>query len=195
MKIKVSIAIVLLSTVALIGVMTFMLNNTSKPEPQAELIEPTDVVSEKVVEMVREQNTKKPVEFQPKREKLLDEVADDEAFEDDDLDEEEPEDEEPLPPEDIETIKQVANLSEADLNKEIETLRARIESEDLFAKLEDGELKGQDEINAKQMLERFALLGLEGTRRKFMDKEPELKDPLFAHRESLKEIRELLSDD
>lgn len=99
-----------------------------------------------------------------------------------------------LSKEDEKKINGVASLSEAELTKELDTLKARIDEEDLFSQLESGNLSDEKTAEAKEMLERFALLGLEGTRRKYLGVEPELKDALYAHRESLKEIRELLNE-
>lgn len=100
-----------------------------------------------------------------------------------------------LSPEDVKLIKGVAALSDAELKKEAQTLQDLIEKEDLFELLEEGELSKEKEAYAKGVLEKFALLGLEQTRRRYMAAEPELKDAIYAHRESLKEIRELLSDE
>jgi hypothetical protein len=99
-----------------------------------------------------------------------------------------------LSQEDIKKITAIANLSETELAKETEALKKRIEDEDLFERLESGDLTKEKEIEIKELIERFALLGLEGTRRKYVAIEPELKDAVYAHRESLKEIREFLND-
>ncbi len=86
-------------------------------------------------------------------------------------------------------------MNDQDLAKQVAALKHRIDSEEIFEKLEDGDLTEQQEKEVKEILEKFALLGLEETRRKFMHIEPELKDPIYAHRESLREIRELLEDE
>jgi hypothetical protein len=100
-----------------------------------------------------------------------------------------------LSEEDIKKIRRIASLSEAELAQEIKALRKRIVDEDLFGQLEEGSLQGEKKAEAKETLERFALLGLEPTRRKFMDKDPELKNPFLAYKDSLREIRELLNDE
>jgi len=99
-----------------------------------------------------------------------------------------------LSDDDVKKIKAVAALTDQEITQQINELKKRLDSEDIFEQLDDGELTEEQEKDAKATLEKFALLGLEQTRRRFMSREPELKDPLYAHRESLKEIRELLDD-
>lgn len=193
MKLKISIAIVLLSTAALIGVISLVLSKTSQPPTEAKVAMPYEEIGEEQEKAGQEKPiARKPIEVIRKD---MDAPEKDPTEEVIDEDEDEPEQETKLSPEDVQKINQVASLSETDLSRELDTLRARIEEDDLFTKLEDGELSEREETEAKETLERFALLGLEGTRRKYMNAEPELKDALYAHRESLKEIRELLNDE
>lgn len=125
-------------------------------------------------------------------------IIEDELDDDDDIDtipKDKTNNHESLSAEDIKKINTIASLSDADLRKEMDSLMAKIQEEDLFHQLEEGGLSKEKEAKAKETLEKFALLGLEKTRRKYMEIEPELKDAVYAHRESLKEIREFLNDD
>lgn len=97
--------------------------------------------------------------------------------------------------EDRTKIMSVVKLSDAELAREINALKDVIDEEDIFDDLEEGTLSKEDEQKAKELLEKFALLGLEANRRKFQATDPNLKDGLYAHRDSLKQIREALSDD
>ena len=89
-------------------------------------------------------------------------------------------------------IQAVAALSEKDLGDEFSRLGERLKKENLFNKLEQGTLDALQKAEAKALIERYTLLGLEGTRRKYLPLEPELKDAVYAHRDSLKDIRQLI---
>lgn len=89
-------------------------------------------------------------------------------------------------------IQAVAALSEEELGKEFLSLGERLKHENLFNKLEQGELDEHKKAEVKSLIERYTLLGLEGTRRKYLPLEPELKDAVYAHRDSLKDIRQLI---
>jgi uncharacterized UBP type Zn finger protein len=93
---------------------------------------------------------------------------------------------------DQEAIKAAVALSEHDLKQEFETLSIKLKTENLFARLENKLLEGEQKQQAKALIERFTLLALESTRRRYVPIEPELKDPLYAHRDSLKDIRKLV---
>ena len=86
----------------------------------------------------------------------------------------------------------MAALPDYDLQKEFSSLGERLKKENLFNKLERGELEGPKKAEIKALIERYSLLGLEGTRRRYLPLEPELKDAVFAHRDSLKDIRKLI---
>ncbi len=92
----------------------------------------------------------------------------------------------------ISVIQAIASLSEDELKKEFASLGERLKSENLFNKLERGELDEHNKAQAKAQIERYTLLGLEGTRRQYLPLEPELKDAVYAHRDSLKDIRKLI---
>lgn len=113
---------------------------------------------------------------------------------DDEEDDDDEENHEPLSDEDIKTIEQISALSAGELDNELNALKDRIEKEDLITELENGTLDEKKSLEAKALLERFALLGMENTRRKYQTIEPELKNPIVAHRDSLREIREMLSE-
>lgn len=196
MKLRLSVFLIVISTTAIIGVMHLALNRSLSTE------------SSKTTER------QAPLEMPPKRapQKLPKnptgqrELPGD--FDDDDDDDLMVEGEQndkftkssdhaglsELSTDDIKKINSIVALSEADLARELNSLKDQIEKEDLFAKLEDGLLTEANSAEAKEKLERFALLGLEGTRRKYMAVEPELKDPLYAYKDSIKEIREVLND-
>ncbi|MCA9508855.1 MAG: hypothetical protein KC505_10585 [Myxococcales bacterium] len=97
-----------------------------------------------------------------------------------------------MSPQDIDYIKKLSSLSAQDLSQELNELKQRIEKSDFVLLLENKKLDATQSKDAKATLERFALLGLEATRRKYADLEPELKDALYAHQDSLREIREML---
>lgn len=90
-------------------------------------------------------------------------------------------------------IKELAKLSDAELALEHNQMSERIKKENLLLALEERRMSAEEAHKAKALIERFTLLSLESTRRKYLPVEPELKDALFAHRDSLKDIREVLS--
>lgn len=90
-------------------------------------------------------------------------------------------------------IRELASLSDEALKEEFVTISQHIKNKNLYVALEKGKLSTKEAKEAKELLERSTLLSLEGTRRKYMGIEPELRDALFAHRDSLKDIRELLN--
>lgn len=196
MKFKISVLAIIFSTVLIIALMSFLLNRTSGTET-AKL-----EAREDDKEGIFYENTQEPVGKKADRAFGANTKINDnsQALGTGNKDAEKPklegkEDDFGLSKEDIKKIKEVAKLSDADLSKEISSLKSRVENEDLINKLENKTLPHAQETEVKELLERFALLGLEGTRRKYMDAEPELKDPLYAHKDSLQDIRELLEDD
>lgn len=96
--------------------------------------------------------------------------------------------------EDRQEIEKLAQLSEKDLNTELNALKEKLGKEDLISQLEEGRLNKSQAEQAKKTLERFALLGMEATRRNFASIEPDLKDAISAHQNSIKEIREMLDE-
>jgi len=92
----------------------------------------------------------------------------------------------------VSMINAIASLSDADLKQEFSVLGERLKKENLFNKLEQGELNEKQKAHAKTLIERYTLLGLEGTRRRYQRLEPELKDAVYAHRDSLKDVRKLI---
>jgi len=90
-------------------------------------------------------------------------------------------------------IEAVVILSDDLLRQEFTMLGEHLRGQDLFSKLEQGLLDSKQKKQAIKLIERYTLLSLESTRRKYLAIEPELKDPLFAHRDSLKDIREITS--
>lgn len=90
-------------------------------------------------------------------------------------------------------IEELTSLSDLELKNEQEQLSIRITEGNLFSALEQNALNNSEKEEAKSIIERFTLLNLEGTRRQYLPHEPELKNALFAHRDSFKDIRALLS--
>jgi hypothetical protein len=90
-------------------------------------------------------------------------------------------------------IYALAALSDEALKEEFSILRTRLYEEELFAKLERKLLNNEQKIAAKALIERFTLLSLESTRRRYMNIEPELQEPLYAHRDSFKDIAKIIN--
>lgn len=195
MKLKSSVLVIIISTFVLIGLLNFIINKTNNGSSDAvQVVKPkendvfSEVVNDEKPSVIKKDAAVKKDEVKPEQEKVMgDEIMD--------IAEADDEDDEELSADDIKKISGVANLSDAELTKELAALKLRIEDEHLFDKFEDGDFVGAKAEEVREILERFALLGLEEHRRKFMGIEPELKNPLFAHKESLKEIRELLDDE
>lgn len=181
MKTKQGVVVILTSTVMLIGLISFLLNNTSfepnKPKkktnnqpdlPNLETpIRNDEMVKKPKTDLFHTQLKETPDKLQSKK-------WNDKS--------------------DSEKILEISSLSESDLKNELELLRSLITKNNFYNGLENNEYSETEEREAKGILEKFALIGLERTRRKFMSIEPELQDPISAHEESLKEIRELLSE-
>lgn len=182
--------IIITVTTALMALLNFALNVESDEiaKPSTIEIKKKDDGKEKIKHL-EPAKPKSPAAVK-KDEEEIDELDDD--FDDDDG---EDFDDVDLSQEDIAAINSVANLSDAELSKELDALKTQVRDEDIFEKLDAGELTEQEEKDAKALVERFALLGVEESRRKFMNIEPELKDAIYAHRETLREIRELLSEE
>lgn len=196
MKLKISILVIILATAAIIGVINLSLNRSIKTD------EPTTITDGKP-----SQDLAKPL-LPKKGGKIVTGQQDNakkDALHDDDIIAEFaiPSDDKDianldtgdLSKEDVEKINSIVKLTESELAKELDALKTRIESDNLFDKLEDGELSEAQELEAKNTLERFALLGLEQTRRKYMSVEPELKNPYLAYKDSIHEIRAFLNDE
>ena len=94
---------------------------------------------------------------------------------------------------DTKIIEEVAAIESGKLGEEIVSLRRDLEEGDIFRKLENGVFDEAQAKLAKAKLERLSLLSIEGTRRKYLSMEPELSDPVYAHRDSLSNIRNLLA--
>lgn len=126
-----------------------------------------------------------------------DDYEDDEFFDDEDDEEEEDDDfdeDDSFAELDKKSIEEVTSLSDDELNQQFNSLKQELEQKDLITQLESGKLDDRGTEEAKKTLERFSLLGLENTRRKFASIEPELGNKENAHRESLREIRSLLNN-
>ncbi|HXW54028.1 MAG TPA: hypothetical protein VEL47_07990 [Myxococcota bacterium] len=193
MKAKTIAMATIVVTAASIGTVYLLLNNSSN-----EIKSDSASVIEKKPDPVARPSTEIPYSAESKKTDTKEAEADiqkDEPPEEQAKTAPSPTEKTDLSQEDVKKIKTVVALNDQDLAKQIADLKSRIDKEKIFEKLEDGDFTEQQEKEAKEILEKFALLGLEETRRRFMNMEPELKDPMYAHRESLKEIRELLEDE
>jgi hypothetical protein len=188
MRLKIGFLLIILATSLAIGLINFTINETSKvieisntraPRNEPKLFETKthDYMSSNKTPINLDLNKKAEPQDKTSSPKTGEK---DESYKSE------------LSPEEIEKITHIAYLSESELTRELERLKMRIEEDDLINGLENKNLSKEREIETKEILERFALLGLEGTRRKYMEVEPELKDAFYAHRKSLKEIKELL---
>ncbi len=192
MKLKIGVSAIILSTVAIIGTINFALDRSIAPD-----LSITTKADEQPLKLPKPSRNQMPraatsMHDAPQDEELF-VAAPPLMLEDNALGNDA--EVEGLTKDDLQKINGIINLTENDLVREFDELKNKIEAEDLFARLEDGELSEAEEVKAKETLERFALLGLETTRRKYVAMEPELKDPIYAFKDSLLEIRELLNDD
>lgn len=183
MKFKISVVVIILSTVCLIGAVYLMVNKITGV-PDDSLIgkqrnEPENK-SDKNEAVFMDENDEDD-ELEVVREGLRSEKTENKEIN--------------LSDQDRQKIADVVKLTDAQLDQEIEMLKKRIEADEIFDDLEEGNLSKEEEIKAKEILERFALLGLEKNRRKYIDIDPELKDAMYAHRESFKDIREVLDEE
>ena len=202
MKFKISVAIILLSTMTIIGLMRWALDRAvptsvkagGMPEARIKTNKARiPIVDDRSGTSTSPAHSSRHVRPQYNSEFETDEIAEDDAPALSDSSDN-PEEHPPTSDDDVKIINEIASLSDKDLEAQSKELYNQLEEGDLLERLEDGELSDEEAEKAKELLERFALLGLETTRRKYMDIEPELKDPIYAHRESLKEIREFLAD-
>jgi hypothetical protein len=189
MKLKITAAIIILSTIGLVGVIDLLLNKTADLSDNNS----ANLQGNKVGDKNREEGA--VVADDDQDTPPPDDSDEDDILSEDSMREKPKLSSTTLSNDDVIKINNVAKLSDAELAAEIETLKKRIEEDEIFDELDEGNLSKEEEVKAKETLERFALLGLEKNRRKFMVVEPELKDALYAHRESLKEIREVLNEE
>lgn len=198
MKLKFAIIAIIGSTIGIIALIFNFINNSTMPLKGTNNNDDKNIVSAKIVtdSPGLQQVVKKtePLADQEAAVEEQDDIFDDEDNEYEEDDEEEGDESEPLSDEDIKIIEKISSLSAHDLDTELNSLKQRIEKDDVIAQLESGELDAQKTLEAKALLERLALLSMENTRRTYQSTEPELKNPLVAHRESLREIREMLSE-
>ena len=179
MKMPVGVILIVLSTCFTIGLVYIVVENTEKINARIPNLHAQKSDEKNEENVKREENKQVAVslkDLMKKEQNEQNQAAIDMSDEDKDL------------------INSIANLDDEQLFSQMKSLRDMAKEQRLGEALE---LEGSDEktiLHAKKTLERIALMGLESTRRKFVHLEPELKDPLFAHRDSLKEIREALDD-
>lgn len=92
-------------------------------------------------------------------------------------------------------IAEIVKLNDQELIAEMKNIQEKLHEGELLEKYDMGELSFDDKQKARQLMERVALLRLEDTRRRYKDIEPELKDPYYAHRESIRDIRSILDEE
>lgn len=193
MKLKIAILAIVLSTVGLIGVINIIVNKVSafevpaKGAPVAKDASPA-MINGKAHEARADGADIHQEEYEPEEDES-------ERMPEASVPKSGGQNDNKLSDRDEQLIKAVASLSDKELGLELETLSKRIEDEEIFEKLDEGEYTPAEAIKAKEVLEKFGLLGLEKNRRKFVAIDPDLKDALYAHRDSLKEIREVLNEE
>lgn len=192
MKLKIAILAIVLSTVGLIGVINIIVNKVAgfeAPGRGAPIAKdtPPAMIHDMAHEARAENADIHQEDYEPEEEEAL-------RAPEASLPKDGRENNIKMSDRDEQMIKTVANLSDKELALELEALSKRIEDEEIFEKLDEGDYSPAEAIKAKEVLEKFGLLGLEKNRRKFVAMDPELKDALYAHRDSLKEIREVLNE-
>lgn len=100
-----------------------------------------------------------------------------------------------MSPEEKTMITEMVKLNDQELVAEMKSLQEKLNQGELWEKYDLGELSDEERLKARQLMERVALLRLENTRRRYKDIEPELKDPFYAHRESIRDIRSILDEE
>ncbi len=186
MKFKFAIFVILASTFSLIGLMYAMVNHTGIEATKSD----TKDAKPKIIDKNKNSTSTKNF-INPNN--LPNKMINESTFDNEDIDEE-VDNNYSISQQDKQIIEAISTMSQNELVAELNSLKEKIEKNDLVSLLESGTLDEVKSNEAKATLERFALLGLEGTRRKYALLEPELKDPLFAHRDSLRDIREMLSE-
>ncbi len=181
MKLKFAIFTILVSTACAIGLIYTLMNHTDVASKNNEIKEVKSETATNIDNTEhKEQNT-----VSPKKEEKNNSLNNDDN---------DPNNINAMSDQDIKYIEKISSINSEDLSKELESLKQHIEKSDLVTQLENKKLDKRQAEEAKSTLERFAILGLEATRRKYVSIEPELKDAVMAHRDSLREIREMLSE-
>lgn len=173
MKLKFGFIFIILTTVALMILINMAINKIS-------LYDNNDTLSKKPSDIISDED--------------LDDI-------DDDIDDEEEEKDvqtllikEKNIDKDTDKIIKVSNLTNEEINNELDHFENIINKENMIDKIDDPFLSAEQKDYLKEVLEEFVLLGLEQKRRKYMNLEPSLRDPLLAHKNSLNEIRLLLKN-
>lgn len=194
MKLRIGFLLIVVATAATIGVINLIVTKIAATPMQPATARFTEKLPSRPANVIKP--TQKPIKPQVIEAEIDDDDDDDDEVSDNRSNNRHVLEPEPaLSSEDKEKIQHVAALSDSELLREFETIRSRVEEEDLFGQLESGDLSADQEEETKEVLEQFALLDLEETRRKYMAMDPELRDPLRAHRDSLSDIRALLDEE
>lgn len=186
MKVKIGVGIILASTVLLLAIVYLLVNQVGpkgRPE-EANQLEAVIPSSKQNIQVSRKHTSNNINDNKSATNNNINNNNTDEEKKGIELDHD-----------DIALIKSVAALSDNDLKKELNDLKDRIEKDELVEKLEQNNWSENEAKAGKKVLERYALLGLEETRREYLNVEPELKDPLVAHRDSLSDIRAMLENE
>ncbi len=204
MKFKIAILSIVATTFGLIGLMYGLINQDeiiAKNKNKAASIAPqndTKLAKAQHFASVGSLSAKEDSANEIDENEEIDDGEDDEDFEEDNeielVEGDDAEKKNSLDELDKKTIKQLTSLSDIELAEEFNALKKELEANDLIEQLESGKLDEKSAKEAKKTLERFSLLGLENTRRKFADIEPELADKENSHQETLKEVREMLDN-
>lgn len=179
MKLKFAIFAILASTMCLLGLLYTFMNHTDVATKKDN---PKEVKPKTATGLGQPENKNN---YAPQEERKINHSPDNESDQNNS---------DAMSDQDIKYIEKISSLNPEELSKELDSLKQQIENTDLISQLENKQLDSKQTQEAKATLERFAILGLEATRRKYENIEPELKDAVLAHRDSLREIREMLSE-
>jgi hypothetical protein len=188
MKFKISFISIILVTLALIGLINIVINKISKTK-------------EAKPDALSAQKPSDPLPKKTEANNVGKNLNNNDELDDDDDDDDEEDLEASLMENKMEynnndktKILNISELSDDEVVKKLSQLETKISQDSLMDKLDDKNLPFEQKIQLHAILEDYVLLGLEQKRRKYMSLEPNLKDPLLAHKDSLAEIRALLRD-
>jgi hypothetical protein len=180
MKLRAGVLLILVSTVALFGAINLLVGHAAKDERVP--VGKQEVPAIKAKELPTKANTPRKRAENTLAPAKKDELSSAQVP--------------PMPDADRQLIAEVAQLPDGELVVQMKTLQERLNDGDLLDRYDQDELSPSEKAQARQLMERVALLGLENTRRRYRKLEPaELENPYFAHRDSLREIRQILDED
>lgn len=169
MKLKFGFISIILATIALMVLINMAINKISLYDNNDILSKkPSDIISDEDLDDIDDEEEEKDVQTLLIKEKNMDK--------------------------DTDKIIKVSNLTNEEINHELAHFENIINKENIIDKIDDPFLSFEQKDYLKEVLEEFVLLGLEQKRRRYMNLEPSLRDPLLAHKNSLNEVRLLLKN-